>query len=140
MAARIHDAFPNLRVDVTVGSSPAPQTVALAAGLNVRENWTAKGVALRVLQAVDTKSAVLLVLVLAVLAVVGLGAGALGVLLAYGLGALLGLSHSFAKAALVLPVALLLALLAGLIPAWRATRISPLDAVTAPVAPARRSV
>ncbi|MFF4364321.1 FtsX-like permease family protein [Streptomyces sp. NPDC001604] len=180
VAARIHDAFPNLRVDVTVGSSPAPQTVALAAGLNVRENWTAKGVALRVLRAVDTKSAALFVLVLVVcglfltqaalasvrsrrteigtlrctgwsagevlrlilgeLAAVGLGAGTLGALLAYGLGALLGLSHSLAKAALVLPVALLLALLAGLIPAWRATRISPLDAVTAPVAPARRSV
>ncbi|MFR0355267.1 FtsX-like permease family protein [Streptomyces sediminimaris] len=180
VAARIHDAFPHLRVDVTVGSSPAPQTVALAAGLNIRENWTAKGVALRVLRAVDTKSAVLFILVLVVcglfltqaalasvrsrrteigtlrctgwsagevlrlilgeLAVVGLAAGALGALLAYGLGALLGLSHSFTKAALVLPVALLLALLAGLIPAWRATRISPLAAVTAPVAPARRSV
>lgn len=180
VAARIHDTFPHLRVDVTVGSSPAPQTVALAGGLTVRENWTAKGVALRILRAVDTKSAVLFVLVLVVcglfltqaalasvrsrrteigtlrctgwsaaevlrlilgeLAVVGLAAGALGVLLAYVLGALLGLSHSFAKAALVLPVALLLALAAGLLPAWRATRISPLDAVTPPVAPARRAV
>ncbi|MFF4490652.1 FtsX-like permease family protein [Streptomyces sp. NPDC001544] len=179
VAARLQGAFPKLRVDVTVGSSPQPQTVALSSGLNIRENWTAKGVAVRILRAVDTKSAVLFGLVLVVcalsltqatlasvrsrrteigtlrctgwsaaevlrlilgeLVVVGACAGALGSLLAYGLGALLGLHQSAVKAVLVLPVALLLALAAGLLPAWRATRISPLDAVTPPVTAVRRS-
>ncbi|MER6564563.1 ABC transporter permease, partial [Streptomyces sp. NPDC001027] len=74
------------------------------------------------------------------LAVIGLAAGTLGALLAYGLGALLGLPTSAAKAALVLPVALLLALTAGALPALRATRVQPLDAVTPPVTGVRRAV
>ncbi|MFJ3671120.1 FtsX-like permease family protein [Streptomyces sp. NPDC090106] len=179
VAGQIRAAYPNLQVDVTVGSSPAPQTVALPQNVKVTEYWVAKGVALRILRAVDTKSAVLFGLVLVVcalfvgqaalasvrsrrseigtlrcvgwsaseilrlilgeLAVIGLGAGTLGALLARGLGALLGLPVSTAKAALVLPVALLLTLAAGLLPAWRATRVQPLDAVTPPVTGARRA-
>jgi ABC-type lipoprotein release transport system permease subunit len=179
VAGQIRAAYPKLQVEVTVGSSPAPQTIVLPSGLKISENWIAKGVALRILRAVDTKSAVLFVLVLVVcglflgqaalasvrsrrteigtlrclgwsapevlrlilgeLAVIGLGAGALGSLLAYGLGALLNLSGSAAKAALVLPVALLLALVAGLLPAWRATQLGPLDAVTPPVTATRRA-
>ncbi|MFJ4989536.1 FtsX-like permease family protein [Streptomyces sp. NPDC088732] len=172
VAGHIRTAFPGLQVDITIGSSPAPQTVALS-GINVREYWTAKGVALHILKAVDTKSAVLFVLVLVVcalflaqaalasvrsrrieigtlrcvgwtssdilrlvlgeLAAIGLGAGAAGSLLAYVLGALLGLPDAGAKAALVLPVALLLAVTAGAFPAWRATRLRPLDAIRPPV-------
>ncbi|MYS18696.1 MULTISPECIES: ABC transporter permease [unclassified Streptomyces] len=179
VAGQIRTAFPGLQVDITVGSSPAPQTIALPGGLRVRENWTAKGVALHILTAVDTKSAILFVLVLVVcglflgqaslasvrsrrteigtlrclgwsaseilrlilgeLTVIGLVAGALGSLLAYGLGEALDLADAAAKAALVLPVALLLALLAGLLPAWRATRVGPLDAVTPPVTAGRRA-
>ncbi|MEU2287065.1 FtsX-like permease family protein [Streptomyces sp. NPDC013178] len=180
VAGQIRTAYPKLQVDVTVGSSPAPQTVALPTGVRVTEYWVAKGVALRILRAVDTKSAVLFGLVLVVcglflaqaalasvrsrrteigtlrcvgwsapeilrlilgeLTVIGLAAGTLGALLAYGLGALLGLPTSVAKAALVLPVALLLALTAGVLPAWRATRVQPLDAVTPPVTGTRRAV
>ncbi|MFI5793109.1 FtsX-like permease family protein [Streptomyces sp. NPDC051677] len=180
VAGQIRTAYPKLQVDVTVGSSPAPQTVTLPRNVKVTEYWVAKGVALRILRAVDAKSAVLFGLVLVVcglflaqaalasvrsrrteigtlrcvgwsapeilrlilgeLAVIGLAAGTLGALLAYGLGALLGLPTSAAKAALVLPVALLLALTAGVLPAWRATRVQPLDAVTPLVADTRRAV
>lgn len=179
VAGQIRAAYPKLQVDVTVGSSPAPQTVALPHGVKVTEYWVAKGVALRILKAVDGKSAVLFALVLVVcalfigqaalasvrsrrteigtlrcvgwsapeilrlilgeLAVIGFGAGTLGALLAYGLGASLELPVSAAKAAAVLPIALLLALSAGLPPAWRATRVQPLDAVTPPVTGARRA-
>ncbi|MFE0629326.1 FtsX-like permease family protein [Streptomyces sp. NPDC058864] len=172
VAGRIRTAYPGLQVDITIGSSPAPQTIALP-GADVVENWTAKGVALRILKAVDAKSAVLFVLVLVVCAlflaqaalasvrsrrteigtlrclgwsppeilrlilgellVIGLGAGALGAALTYVLGVVLGLPDAGWKAALVLPVALLLAVTAGLIPAWRATRLEPLDAITPPV-------
>ncbi|MFE2540042.1 ABC transporter permease [Actinacidiphila glaucinigra] len=172
VAGRIRTAYPGLQVDITIGSSPAPQTVALP-GVNVTENWTAKGVALHILKAVDTKSATLFVLVLIVCALflaqaalasvrsrrieigtlrclgwsppeilrlilgellfIGLAAGTLGAVLAYVLGVLLGLPDAAWKAALVLPVALLLAVTAGLLPAWRATRLRPLDAITPPV-------
>ncbi|WP_370094665.1 FtsX-like permease family protein [Streptacidiphilus sp. MAP12-20] len=179
VAAAIRAAYPTLAVDVTVGSSPMPQTVVLPAGVRVVEGWTAKGVALRILSAVDAKSAVLFVLVLVVCALflgqaalasvrsrrteigtlrcvgwsareifrlvlgelllIGASAGAAGALLAYALAAAFGLHTSAAKAALVLPTAILLALLAGLFPAWRATRVGPLDAVNPPVTPVRRA-
>lgn len=172
VAGHIRTAFPGLQVDITIGSSPAPQTIALS-GVNVREYWTAKGVALHILKAVDTKSAILFVLVLVVcglflaqaalasvrsrrteigtlrcvgwtspdilrlilgeLSVIGLAAGAAGSLLAFLLGTLLGLPDAAVKAALVLPVALLLAVTAGAVPAWRATRLRPLDAIRPPV-------
>ncbi|MGW2047347.1 FtsX-like permease family protein [Streptomyces sp. NPDC001858] len=179
VAGQIRTAYPTLQVDVTVGTSPAPQTVTLPSDVKVTEYWVAKGVALRILRAVDAKSAVLFGLVLVVcglflaqaalasvrsrrteigtlrcvgwsaseilrlilgeLAAIGLAAGTLGALLAYGLGALLGLPTSAAKAALVLPVALLLALTAGALPAWRATRVRPLDAVLPAVTGTRRA-
>jgi putative ABC transport system permease protein len=177
--AAIHRACPTLDVDVTIGSSPAPQTVILPANAKITEGWTSKGVALRILRAVDTKSAVLFVLVLVVcglflgqsalasvrsrrteigtlrclgwstreiftvilgeLLAVGAIAGALGGLLAYGLGAVLGLRTTVAHAALVFPVAVLLAVVAGSVPAWRATRLEPLDAIRPPVTPSGRA-
>ncbi|MCW2917717.1 MAG: hypothetical protein JWN52_5785 [Actinomycetia bacterium] len=175
----IHLAFPTLDVDVTVGSSPAPQTIVLPANMKITEGWTAKGVALRILRAVDTKSAILFVLVLVVcglflsqaalasvrsrrteigtlrclgwstreifivilgeLFTVGVIAGALGSLLAYGLGTVLDLHTTTVHAALVFPVAVLLALVAGSVPAWRATRLEPLDAIRPPVTPSGRA-
>lgn len=57
-----------LDVDVTIGSSPQPQTVQLPAGqygrpeLTVEEYWVQKGAAVQILQAVDRKSAALLAL------------------------------------------------------------------------------
>ncbi|MET7467666.1 ABC transporter permease [Micromonospora sp. NPDC005599] len=63
-----------LDVDITLGSSPAPQTVDLPAGdfgrpgLRLAENWSALGVASVITRAVDRKSAVLFALVLVVCA------------------------------------------------------------------------
>ncbi len=73
IAERIADRT-GLDVDITLGSSPAPQTVELAAGsygrpaLRLTENWSAMGVASVIIQAVDRKSAVLFLLVLVVCA------------------------------------------------------------------------
>jgi hypothetical protein len=64
-----------LDVDVTIGSSPAPQTVHLAGGkfgrspLSLTEGWTKKGVAVAILLAVDRKSVALFVLILVVCAI-----------------------------------------------------------------------
>jgi ABC-type antimicrobial peptide transport system permease subunit len=63
-----------LDVDITYGSSAAPQTVQLAAGvygrpeMRLTEGWSKKGVAAAIVTAVDRKSAVLFVLVLVVCA------------------------------------------------------------------------
>jgi putative ABC transport system permease protein len=61
-----------LDVDVTVGSSPQPRTVALPAGsggrpqLTLTENWSRKGAAVAIVQASDRKSLVLFGLILLV--------------------------------------------------------------------------
>jgi len=74
LAAQRITAATGLDVDVTVGSSPTPVTVDLPAGLFGRprlalsEGWVSKGVAVRVLQAVDRKSVALFGLVLLVCA------------------------------------------------------------------------
>ncbi|MGI5184924.1 FtsX-like permease family protein [Dactylosporangium sp. CA-152071] len=74
-----------LDVDITYGSSPSPQTVTLAAGkyqrpeLRVTEHWVKKGVAASIITAIDRKSAVLFVLVLAVCALFLANAVAAGV-------------------------------------------------------------
>lgn len=177
--AAIHRIVPSLDVDVTVGSSPSGQAILLPGGTKVVENWTRKGVALKILRAVDTKSAILFVLVLVVcglflaqaalasvrarrvevgtlrtmgwstrevftvilgeLLLVGFAAGLAGALIAYILGLTLDVSTTIAHAALVLPVALGLSLLAGIGPAWRATRVVPLDAIRPPVSPSGRA-
>jgi putative ABC transport system permease protein len=70
-AAAIHRAT-GLTVDITAGSSPAPQTIALPAGkfgrpaLQITERWVAKGVAVQFMRAIDRKSLLLFVLVLVV--------------------------------------------------------------------------
>jgi len=74
LAAQRITAATGLDVDVTVGSSPTPVTIDLPAGLFGRprlalaEGWVSKGVAVRVLQAVDRKSVALFGLVLLVCA------------------------------------------------------------------------
>lgn len=61
-----------LDVDVTVGSSPQPRTVALPAGsggrpeLTLTEHWSRKGAAVAIVQAADRKSLVLFGLILLV--------------------------------------------------------------------------
>jgi hypothetical protein len=76
--------------------------------------------------------------VLGELALVGFAAGLVGSGLAALLVQLLGLHFPLARTLYVLPLAVSLALLAGLGPAWEATRGQPLDAIRPPVAPGRR--
>ena len=72
------------------------------------------------------------------LGLVGLVAGGLGSLLALPLGAAFGVSVSVRRAALAVPAAALLALLAGLFPAWQAARSDPGAAVRPALLTARR--
>ncbi|MDQ5820928.1 MAG: ABC transporter permease, partial [Actinomycetota bacterium] len=67
-------------------------------------------------------------------ALLGFVAGALGTLVAAGLSSGFALDMPLARSLLVLPVAVLLALLAGLLPARAAANSIPLDAVQAQVA------
>ncbi|MCW3841718.1 ABC transporter permease [Micromonospora yasonensis] len=182
IAERIAQAT-GLDVDITLGSSPAPQNVELPAGafgrptLRLDENWSALGVASTITKAVDHKSAALFVLVLVVcvlflgnavsaavrdrrselavlaclgwparrigalilgeVAALGLAAGLLAVGLAFPLGAALDIGVDWRRALLAVPVALLLALVAGLAPALRAARAHPAAALRPPVAEAR---
>lgn len=71
--------------------------------------------------------------VLGELALVGLAAGLAGAGLAATLIAVLGLDLALWRAALVAPVAVVLAIVAGVAPAWLATRSAPLHAVRPPV-------
>ncbi|PGH41603.1 hypothetical protein COO58_27795 [Micromonospora sp. WMMA1996] len=183
IAERIAQAT-GLDVDITLGSSPAPQTtVELPAGgygrpaLRLTESWSALGVASVITEAVDRKSAALFVLVLVVcvlflgnavsaavrdrrpelavlaclgwpahrigalvlgeVAALGLAAGLLSVGLAFPLGAALDIGIDWRRALVAVPVALLLALVAGVAPALRAARAHPAEALRPPVAAAR---
>lgn len=68
------NAATELDVDITIGASPAPQKVTLGAGdygrpeLNLVEDWSRKGVAVSVINALDHKTAALVVLILVVCA------------------------------------------------------------------------
>jgi len=173
-----------LAVDVTTGSSPQQQTVRLAAGrfgepaLTVHEGWSKLGVATVILRAVDTKSRLLVVLILfvsvffaasaisatlrarrseigvlrclgwrrrhifaMVLAeplAVGFLAGVLGAAASLALIALLGLDVPATQVLLIPPVAVGIALVAGLVPAVIAVRKGPLEAVQPAVTVSRR--
>lgn len=72
--------------------------------------------------------------ILSELAIVGLLAGVAGIALALVLVSLLDLHLALWRALLVLPLALLLALVAGVLPALLASRGQPLDALRPPVA------
>jgi putative ABC transport system permease protein len=74
------------------------------------------------------------VAVLGVLLVVGLVAAILGLAIAAGLVSAFDLDLSVAQTLLVVPIAIVLAVLAGVIPALLASRGSPLDAVRPAVA------
>ncbi|MEV6931493.1 FtsX-like permease family protein [Dactylosporangium sp. NPDC051485] len=65
--------------------------------------------------------------ILGEVAVLGLAAGLASLALAKPAGAVLGVQTSWSRALLAVPVALGLALLAGLVPAWRAGRTPPAD-------------
>jgi putative ABC transport system permease protein len=60
-----------LQVDITIGSSPTPVTIDLPAdgsrpALELREGWVKKGTSIRILNAIDRKSQILLLLILVV--------------------------------------------------------------------------
>jgi putative ABC transport system permease protein len=67
--------------------------------------------------------------VLGELVLVGLVAGLLGTGIALATATIFSLSLSLLQSLLVLPISLALALTAGLLPAWRAARGAPLDAI-----------
>lgn len=173
VAQAVTDAT-GLDVDVTIGASPTPRTIALPAGLRGRpalalsELWVKKGVATAIVTAVDRKSAILFVMVLVVcglfvanttaasvrarrgelgvlsalgwtpgrilalvlgeLLLAGLAAGILGGLLAIGVGAATTVPVPLERAALAIPAAVVVALVAGAIPAWGAARVAPMEA------------
>lgn len=73
------------------------------------------------------------------LALVGGLAGAVGVVLAITLVEAFGLAMPITRTLLVLPIAVGLAVVAGLLPAWTAARGHPLDALRPPVRASRRT-
>lgn len=173
-----------LQVDLVVGSSGAPTLIRLPAGkfgrpsLLLTEPWVKKNVAVTILDAINRKSVVLFVLILAVCALfvangasaavrtrrselgvlaclgwsrsrlytavltevlaVGAVAGAAGSAIAVPLGRALSLQVSVPRAALAVPAAVALALTAGAVPAWRASRADPGAAVRPAVSTSRR--
>jgi hypothetical protein len=76
--------------------------------------------------------------VLGELTAIGLATGILSAAIALPLSSALGLHASPARAALAVPVAVAVALLAGIIPAWQASRAEPVAAVQPPVLAVRR--
>ncbi len=76
--------------------------------------------------------------VLGELAAIGLATGVLGAAIALPLSAALGLHASPARAALAVPAAIAVALLAGIVPAWQASRAQPAAVVRPPVLAVRR--
>lgn len=175
----------DVEVEVTVGSSPAPQTVLLPArtygpdAVRVAEQWAEKGVGIKIVEAVDRKSLLLFVLVLLVcglfvaqgalasvrtrrteiatlgamgwarwqaagvvmleVLVVGVAGGLVGVLIALGAGELLGVRPSTATVLLAFPIAVALALCAGVAPALWVTKLDPVAGLGPPVDAASRA-
>ncbi|MFW6090697.1 MAG: FtsX-like permease family protein [Actinomycetota bacterium] len=76
--------------------------------------------------------------VLLEMGVIGLLAGGAAAALAVPVADWLGLATSRDQALLAVPAAMLLAVVAGLIPAWRASRTAPIDAVRPPARQPRR--
>lgn len=173
-----------LAVDITIGSSPAPQEVVLGSGtygrpeLRLSEGWSRKGVAVALISAADRKSLLLfgLILIVCVLflanavsaavrdrrrdlavltclgwpswriaalilsevGLVGGAAGLFGVAATFPLAVMLGVHVSPAHAWWAIPVALAVALLAGAVPALRASRSHAASALHPAVSRARR--
>jgi len=77
--------------------------------------------------------------VLGELAAIGLTAGILGAAAALPLSSALGLHASPGRAALAVPIAVAVAVLAGMVPAWLAARADPVASVRPPVLAVRRA-
>ncbi|MEW2375578.1 FtsX-like permease family protein [Micromonospora sp. NPDC047812] len=165
VAERIAQAT-GLDVDITLGSSPAPQAVELPAGsfgrpaLRLAENWSALGVASVITKAVDRKSVALFVLVLvvcalflgnavaaavrdrrselAVLACLGWPARLIGALI-LGEVAALGLAAGLLALALAVPLGAALGIDVGWRRALLAVPVALLLALVAGLTPALRA-
>lgn len=110
-------------------------TVANSAIASVRSRRTEFGV----LAAVGWPASALFATTIAEVGAVAAAAGALSIGLSMLAGRLVGTPVPFERAVLALPAALLVAVVAGLVPALLATRARPLDAVAAPVSQPRRA-
>jgi putative ABC transport system permease protein len=77
--------------------------------------------------------------VLGELAAIGLAAGLLGAVAALPLSSAAGLHASLGRAALAVPIAVAVVVIAGLIPAWLAARAEPVASVRPPVLGVRRA-
>lgn len=109
--------------------------VAVSATAAVRSRRTELGV----LTCIGWRPWTLIRSVLAELLAVGLAAGVLGAALSAPLGAALGVSVSWGRASSAIPAALALILVAGILPAARASRAVPADAVRPAVSTRMRS-
>lgn len=148
-----------LDVDVTIGSSPSPQTVQLPAGeygrpaLTVEEYWVKKGVAVAntstaairarrpqfgVLACFGWSSRKLFGAALGELAALGAIGGGLGLGGAALVAAVLDVRLLPAVVAATVPATLVLATFAGAVAASRAIRVTPADAVRPATAGAHR--
>ncbi|WP_460829445.1 ABC transporter permease [Nocardioides hungaricus] len=78
-------------------------------------------------------------LVLREIALLAVLAGVIAVGLSYLLGEVFGTPIGIGRALLAVPTALVVALIAGLVPVWRAGRASPMTAIHAPVPAPRRA-
>jgi putative ABC transport system permease protein len=94
---------------------------------------------LGVLAAVGWRRSRLFATVLGELAGIGVAAGLLAAALAAPLAAALGLSVSPGRALLAVPVAMAVAVVGGLAPAWLAARADPVSSVRPPVLATRRA-
>jgi putative ABC transport system permease protein len=94
---------------------------------------------LGVLAAVGWRRSRLFATVLGELAGTGLAAGLLAAAIAVPASAGLGLDASPGRALLAVPVAIAVAVLGGLLPAWRAARADPVSSVRPPVLAVRRA-
>jgi len=102
--------------------------IANAAGAGVRARRSELGV----LASLGWKPRQVFTVVLGELAVIGLVAGAVGTLIAFPLSAAFSLHPSVTRAAIAVPAAVLLAFIAGAIPALQASHSSPAAAVRPP--------
>jgi putative ABC transport system permease protein len=94
---------------------------------------------LGVLAAVGWRRSRLFATMLGELAGIGLAAGLLATAIALPVSAALGLNSSPGRALLAVPVAIAVAVVAGLAPAWLAARADPVSSVRPPVLPVRRA-
>ena len=94
---------------------------------------------LGVLAAVGWRRSRLFATVLGELAWIGLAAGLLAAAVAVPISVALGLDASPGRALLAVPVAMGVAIIAGLVPAWLAARADPVSSVRPPVLAVRRA-